>query len=116
MDHPSHPAQGTFADPLISIRAGALVIKHYYFPTGTRRIPVRSMRAVRRYPITSSSGRRRYWGSGDTVHWFNLDPHRAHKEYAVVIDVGRRAKPVVTPDNPELFEDVLAQHGITTSH
>ena len=110
----SSPA--TYADPLISIRDGVLVIKHYYFPTGTRRISVRNIRAVRRYPITSDRGRRRYWGSGDVMHWFNFDPHRGHKEFAFVIDAGGRAKPVVTPDDPKLFEDVLAEHGITTSH
>ena len=63
-------------------------------------------------PLTGSSTVRRWrlWGSGDFVHWWNLDPNRPRKQAALVLDVGRRVRPTITPDDPEAVERILARH------
>jgi hypothetical protein len=107
------PAGGTsYQDPLISIQDGTLMIRRYYFPTGTKRIRLAAITGVEQYPMTKATGRWRTWGSGDLVHWFNLDPGRRHKRQAFVVDLGRRAKPVVTPDDPDAFRAALVTAGI----
>jgi hypothetical protein len=97
---------------MVSIQDGTLVIRRNYFPTGTRRIAPAAIAGVEEYPMTKATGRWRTWGSGDLVHWFNLDPGRRHKQQAFVVDLGRRAKPVVTPDDPDAFRAALTAAGI----
>lgn len=65
--------------------------------------------------MTRATGNGRIWGSGDLVHWLNLDPGRPHKQQAFIIDLGRRAKPVVTPADSDAFRAALAAAGITVS-
>jgi hypothetical protein len=104
-----------YQDPLISVQDGTLMIRRYYFPTGTKRIPLPMITGVEEYAMTKATGRWRTWGSGDLVHWFNLDPGRRHKRQAFVVDLGRRAKPVVTPDDPDAFRAVTVAAGIPVS-
>lgn len=120
-DRPA-PSAG-YQDPLIGIQDGELVIRRYYFPTGTKRIPLAGITGVEQYPMTKAeqypmtkaTDRWRIWGSGDLIHWLNLDPRRTHKQQAFIIDLGRRAKPVVTPDDPDAFRAALAAAGIPIS-
>jgi len=104
-----------YQDPLISIQEGTLVIRRYYFPTGTKRIRLAAITRVEEYPMGKATGRWRTWGSGDLVHGFNLDPGRRHKQQAFVVDLGRLAKPVVTPDDPDAFRAALVAAGIPIS-
>lgn len=101
-----------YRDPLISIQEGTLAIRRYYFPTGTKRIRLAEITGVEEYPMTKATGRWRTWGSGDLVHWLNLDPGRRHKQQAFVVDLRRRAKPVITPDDPDDFRATLVAAGI----
>jgi hypothetical protein len=81
----------------------------WYYPWGAKRVPYASIRAVERLPLTGVSKVRRWriWGSGDFVHWWNIDRSRTHKELALVLDVGRRVRPTITPDDPEAVERIL---------
>ena len=107
------PAGGaTYQDSLIAIRDGTLVIRRYYFPTGTRRVRLATITGVEQHPMIKATGRWRTWGSGDLIHWLNLDPRRRHKQQAFIIDLGRRAKPVITPDDPDAFRATLVAAGI----
>ena len=112
-DRPA-PSAG-YQDPLISIQDGELVIRRYYFPTGAKRIRLAEITRVEEYAMGKATGRWRTWGSGNLVHWFNLDPGRRHKQQAFIIDLGRRAKPVVTPDDPDAFRAALVAAGIPVS-
>lgn len=78
-----------------------LSIRRYY-PWGTKRIPYASIRGVRTLPLKGLQRVRRWriWGSGDFVHWWNLDLHRPSKNTALVVDVGRFVHPTITPDDP----------------
>lgn len=53
----------------------------------------------------------RIWGSGDFVHWWNLDVRRPGKDVALVIDVGERILPTITPNDPDAVERILTQRG-----
>ena len=88
-----------------------LTIRHYYL-WGAKRIPYTSIRSVEELPLTGASAVRRWriWGSGDFVHWWNLDPQRPEKKLALVIDVGHSVLPTITPDDPDAVERILASH------
>jgi hypothetical protein len=55
----------------------ALTIRLYY-PWGNKRIRDSSIRGVERLPLTGVNKVRKWriWGSGDFIHWWNLDVRR----------------------------------------
>jgi hypothetical protein len=78
-----------------------------YYPWGAKRIAYESIRSIQRFPLKRIRGRWRLWGSGDFVHWYNLDLGRPHKVTAIEINVGRRVRPVITPDRCDEVEAIL---------
>ena len=100
----------TYDDGGVACDKEGLVIRRYY-PWGAKRIPYSSIKDVTRLPLTGVNTVRRWriWGSGDFIHWWNLDPRRPNKTVALVVDVGRRVRPTITPDDPESVERILRQ-------
>ncbi|MEV5988881.1 hypothetical protein AB0L85_28405 [Streptomyces sp. NPDC052051] len=87
-----------------------LTIRRYYL-WGAKRIRYTSIRGVETLPLTGLNRVRKWriWGSGDFVHWWNLDRKRPKKNVALVIDVGRRVYPTITPDAPTTVARILAE-------
>ena len=83
----------------------------WYYPWGAKRIPYTSLKAVDNLPLTGINKIRRWriWGSGDFVHWWNLDPGRTHKQMALVLDAGHHIRPTITPDDPGAVERILRE-------
>jgi hypothetical protein len=103
----------TYDDGGVACTDDALVIRHYYFPSGSRRIRYAEIGNVRQVPLTLMGGRYRIWGSGDVTHWFNLDSDRPNKDVAFIIQVaGRRVRPVITPRDADAVAAELAAHGV----
>ncbi len=99
-----------YDDGRIACDDHALVIRWYYPWGGAKKIPYAAIRAVQRRPLTAMSGKWRIWGSGDLTHWWNLDTTRPKKHTALVVDLGRRVLPVITPDDPDAVEGILTAH------
>jgi hypothetical protein len=85
-------------------------IDWYYFPFGSKTIPYSSIRSLERFALSPLRGNWRIWGSGDLKHWLNLDTKRPKKSAGFIFDLGKSVMPVVTPDNPDVFEQVVRQH------
>jgi hypothetical protein len=100
-----------YDDGRICCDATGITIRWYY-PWGAKRAPYSSIRAVERLPLTGVNKVRRWriWGSGDFVHWWNLDPSRTRKSIALVLDVGHRVRPTITPDEPDAVARILQEH------
>jgi hypothetical protein len=100
-----------YDDGRITCDDHGVVIRRYY-PWGAKRIPYASVKSVQHLPLTGSNKIRRWriWGSGDFVHWWNLDPNRRHKATALVLDVGHHVRPTTTPDDPDAVEGILKSH------
>jgi hypothetical protein len=88
-----------YDDGSIACTDSEIVIRNYYFPAGAKRIPYAAIKEVREVPLRVF-GKWRIWGSGDFVHWFNLDVGRPRKETALVVHTNARIRPVITPDDP----------------
>ncbi|HEX4580320.1 MAG TPA: hypothetical protein VH498_10005 [Candidatus Dormibacteraeota bacterium] len=101
----------TYDDGEVACDKDGLVIRRYY-PWGSKRIAYASIKGVSELPLTGASAVRRWriWGSGDFMHWWNLDPNRPRQTLALVVDVGRRVRPTITPDHPETVERILTNH------
>jgi hypothetical protein len=96
-----------YQDGRIELTDDAVVVRGYYFPWGTKRIPYASIRALERVDLTVWRGKGRIWGSGDFRHWANLDPQRPRKSVGFYLDLGGHVVPFLTPDDPEAFERAL---------
>ena len=86
-----------------------LIIRRYY-PWGAKRIPYGSIQAVNHRSLSPVRGKWRIWGSGDFVHWWNLDPRRPKKQVALEIVLEGRIVPTITPDDPESVAGILTDH------
>ena len=92
----------------IVCRSDALEIRHYYL-WGSKSIPYRSIIGVQRVLLSPMKGRGRIWGTANMGYWSNLDTHRPTKKEGLILDLGKRVKPFVTPDNPELVEAIIRE-------
>ena len=105
----SYESTTDYEDSEILCDDQGLTIRRYY-PWGAKRISYASIRGVEKLPLTGASKVRRWriWGSGDFVHWWNLDTQRPEKDMALVIDVGHHVRPTITPEDPDAVEHILA--------
>jgi hypothetical protein len=99
-----------YQDRWIELTNHDVIVRGYYFPWGTKRIPYSSIRSLERFTMTAWRGKDRIWGSGDLRHWANLDPQRPRKSVGFFLDLGRHVIPLLTPDDPEAFEQALRPH------
>ena len=99
-----------YDDGRISCDDQGLLIRWYY-PWGAKRIPYTSITEVQELPLSGANRIRRWrlWGSGDFIHWWNLDPGRPDKTMALVLHVGHRILPTITPDDPAAVEQIIKE-------
>jgi hypothetical protein len=100
--------QVLYRDRWIECTSKALVIYGYYFPFGNRRtIAYSAIRGVYEFELGLYTGRLRIWGSGDFKYYFSLDPGRSHKKRGLMVDVGGRVTPVITPDDTAQVKAII---------
>jgi hypothetical protein len=106
----------SYDDGGVACTEDALVIRRYYFPFGDKRIPYAKIEQARREPMASLTGKYRIWGSGDIIHWYNLDPARPGKSVQFILELsGARVRPVITPRDPDAVASELAVHGVNVT-
>src|SRR5581483_4377968 len=98
--HAAVVAEPLYDDGRIALDGEGVIIRWYY-PWGTKKIRYGAIRSITTHPLKEWHRRWRLWGSGDFVHWFNLDGNRPKKRTAIELDVGGQVRPTITPDDPE---------------
>ncbi|HEX9065966.1 MAG TPA: hypothetical protein VF843_12735 [Streptosporangiaceae bacterium] len=98
-----------YDDGKISLDDDGITIRWYYL-WGTKRIPYRAIRSATTYKLTPLHGQRRIWGSGDMVHWYNLDAARPGKTTGIEISTGGTVRVCITPNDVEAVSRIIAQH------
>jgi hypothetical protein len=98
-----------YKDRWIDCTADAVLIRGYYFPWGTKRIPYSAIREIRRVPMSAFTGKGRIWGSTTLRYWASLDPNRGAKDTALILDTGRRILPFITPDDADAAAAVISK-------
>ena len=98
-----------YDDGLVACTDTAVIVRRYY-PLGAKTIPYGAIRSVTRRPLSGVRGKWRIWGSGDFVHWWNLDTHRPRKDTALEIHTDGRIVPTITPDDPDAVERIITEH------
>jgi hypothetical protein len=98
-----------YNDGRVSCDDEGITIRWYYL-WGAKRIPFQAIRSAKTFPLKPIRGKWRIWGSGDFVHWYNLDSSRPGKETGIEIDVGGTVRPCITPDDVETVTRIIAEH------
>jgi hypothetical protein len=96
-----------YRDRWITCTQEAIRIRAYYFPWGTKTVPYTSIRSVSRRPLGVLTGRARIWGSGNPTVWLSLDPGRPGRTEGLLLDLGRRVRPLITPEDPAAVETLV---------
>jgi hypothetical protein len=99
-----------YRDRWIECTENEIRIRGYYFPWGTKHIPYRSIRSVRRVQLSAISGKGRIWGTANPRYWASLDPRRPLKSSGLILDLGRFVRPFVTPDDCDAVEAIIRRH------
>jgi hypothetical protein len=81
----------------------------WYYPWGAKHIPFRTIRSATTFSLSRMRGRWRLWGSGDFVHWYNLDGARPKKEAGIELDTGGRIRPCITPDDVDEVSRIITE-------
>ena len=90
-----------YDDPLLTIADGVLTICRYFLPIGgSKRIGLGTIRSADERRLGRLSGRWRLWGTSSPSYWLNQDFGRHRKDIALVLDVGKRVKPLSRPTTP----------------
>jgi len=100
-------ADAEYADRWIRCDPTGIAVRGYYLPWGTKHIPYAAVRSLERVDLSAARGRGRIWGTANPAYWANFDPQRPHKSTGLILDLGRRVKPFLTPDDPVAFEAVV---------
>ncbi|MBN1319890.1 MAG: hypothetical protein JXA87_03520 [Thermoleophilia bacterium] len=98
-----------YRDRWIECTTESVIIRGYYFPFGTKKtIPYHRIQGMREVAMGPLTGQGRIWGSGDLRHYTNLDPGRPHKKRALILDLGRFIRPVITPDDTDQVKAIVS--------
>ncbi|MDA8044173.1 MAG: hypothetical protein M0Z30_02885 [Actinomycetota bacterium] len=105
-----------YQDRWIACDAEELRIKAYYFPWGTKHIPYRSIKGLRRVDLSTARGKARIWGTANPRYWASLDPGRPRKSHGLILDTGRFVHPFITPDDSDAVEAIIRQRSGLADH
>lgn len=100
----------TYKDRWIECTPTGIHIRGYYFPWGSKHIPYAGIKSVQRVTMGAFTGKGRIWGTANPRYWASLDPQRPRKDDALVLDLGKAVKPVITPDDVTAAEAVIREH------
>jgi len=100
----------TYRDRWISCADDGIRVRGYYFPWGTKRVRYADIRSVRRVGLGGLRGRGRIWGTANPRYWASLDPRRPGKQSALILDLGRRVSPYLTPDDVDAAISAILDH------
>jgi hypothetical protein len=98
-----------YSDASVKCTAAGVSLRGYYPPWGTKNIPYALIRSVRRVETAALRGRARIWGTANPGLWANFDLSRPKKKIALILDLGKRVKPFITPDDPDTVEAVIRE-------
>jgi len=73
-----------YGDRLVEIHRDAILFRHYFFPTGDRRVPLAEILRVEALRPTTGTGRWRVHGTSDGRTWFPRDWKRATRDTVFV--------------------------------
>ena len=100
-----------YEDRSLLIDDDGITITSYFWPGHQRHIPFSSIVAVEEIPIGNFSGRYRLVGFEfrSLRDFFPWDSHRSATSPALALDIGRRIRPVISPEDHEQVVKLISE-------
>lgn len=96
-----------YEEPTLRIDSGSITIKRYYFPLfSSKTIQFAAIESIAVRPTTFWT-QWRIWGSSNLTNWLPLDTARPKKHQLIELNIGKRIRPTITPDNPDRVASLL---------
>lgn len=103
-----------YSDRLVELTEDSILLRNYYFPFGSKRVPFLEIEDVFLYKPTLWSGKYRIYGTGDFRTWFPLDGNRASCDRIFVLrPKGKWWRMGFTSENSVMVERVLREKGLS---
>lgn len=75
-----------YSDKLVVIKETGILLRNFYFPTfSDKNIMFSEIEKIEIVKPTLISGKFRYWGTGDFLHWFPLDIKRNKRDAIFIL-------------------------------
>ncbi|HEV3174066.1 MAG TPA: hypothetical protein VGZ32_27205 [Actinocrinis sp.] len=97
-----------YRDRWITCTEDGIEIRWYYL-WGHKEIPYSAIRSARRVRLSALRGKGRIWGTANLRYWASLDPGRPGKQIGIVLGVGSRVSPFITPDDPSAVAEIIRE-------
>ena len=102
-----------YSDDLVEIRTDSITFKGYYFPFGSRTLPLEQVENILWWKPLWWSGKYRYWGTGDFRTWCPKDWRRHTRDRMFCIfKKGRRTRIAFTVEDSTRVIAVLENLGV----
>jgi hypothetical protein len=97
-----------YQDKFITITHDEITINYYYlwYPM-SKKINFSTVKNVDLINLTLFSGRFKFWGINHLMYWYHMDINRHSKKEGIILDLGRRIKPAITPNNVIQVYEIL---------
>lgn len=97
-----------YEDAGLTLDEDGITINRYYFPlANAKRVAYSDIQGIKSEKMGWNSGKGRIWGAGDPRYWFPLDVRRGRKSTLLVLDVGKRVRPCIAPEDPAKVIEIL---------
>lgn len=100
-----------YSDKLVEINEDEILFRKYYFPSFSDKVVKYSeVEKIEIVNPTIKSGKFRYWGTGDFLHWFPMDNQRKKREVIYILyKKNKRIRIGFTVENSEKVTELLKQ-------
>ena len=102
-----------YADRLVDITSEGIVLRHYYYPAGAKRVKFDEAEYIEARKLTAWTGGWRIWGSGDFRTWWPADLNRPSRDTAfLLVRKGKWTRIAFTVEDPAAVREVLRSVGV----
>jgi hypothetical protein len=98
-----------YSDKLVEIREDEILLHNYYFPTlSDKTVKYSEIKKIEIVKPTLKSGKFRYWGTGDFLHWFPMDIKRSKRKIIYILyKKNKRIRVGFTVEDSERVTEIL---------
>lgn len=107
----------TYDDGAIALDEAGLTVRDYFLPGRPRHIPFAAIVDAELIPLGFWTGRHQLMGIGPfrPRSFFPWDRKRATRSSGVSLDLGKRLRVVITPDDPDRVLELIRTGGALSS-
>ena len=103
-----------YKDGLVELTTSTIRFRCYYFPFGSKTVPLSQVKRIDVRPARLGTGRWRVWGTSNFITWFPLDWSRPSRKSIFTLHQKDKVRRIgFTVEHEEEFRQALERRGLT---